>query len=107
MNPKAKFPEIEIYLKGLSSVLSTVSGSTLGIDEISNQMLQGCPNEFKSRILSFYNTIFQTRAISQFFKTALIVPIKKPNKNNDNVESFRLISLLPCLYKLLETSKEL
>ena len=82
--------------------LSAVSGTTPGIDKISYQMIKNLPHKFKERVLAFYNNIFNTGVIPQNFKTALIIPIKKPKKNDDNVESFRPISLLPCLSKLLE-----
>lgn len=101
-NSKALFLESDLTVNEFQICLNAVSGTTPGIDKITYQMIKNSTFEFKQRILSFYNNILNSGIIPQTFKIALIVPIKKPKKSSDNIESFRPISLLPCLSKLLE-----
>ena len=65
-------------------------------------MINNSSVQLKTRMLTLYNNILKTGIIPQKLKTALIIPIKKPRKPLDKIDSFRPISLLPCLSKLLE-----
>ena len=89
-------------IRELEECLNTLSGTTPGVDKITYQMIKNAPIIFKQRIIDLYNNIFLTGTIPEIFKTALIVPIKKSDKPLDEITSYRPISLLPCLSKVLE-----
>ena len=99
---KATFLENPFSITEFENTLKTFSGTTPGLDKITYQMLKNAPLNFKSRILKLYNNIFDQGIIPQTFKTALVIPIRKPNKPAEQISSYRPISLLPCLSKTLE-----
>lgn len=94
--------ESPFNMRELSYSLKTSKGKTPGLDKISYPMIAMVPNFFKYRILNLYNNIFDSGIIPQFFKTASVITIPKGNKPIDIIDSYRPISLLPCIAKLLE-----
>ena len=99
---KALLLENNFNIRELEECLKTLSGTTPGVDKVTYQMIKNASIIFKQRIINLYNKIFLTGAIPEIFKTALIVPIKKSDKPLDEITSYRPISLLPCLSKVLE-----
>ena len=65
-------------------------------------MLKNISHQTKRRIINLYNNIFHSGTLPQFWKTAYILPIPKPNKNPTITSSYRPISLLSCINKVLE-----
>ncbi|KAI8122754.1 RNA-directed DNA polymerase from mobile element jockey [Lucilia cuprina] len=87
-------------MQELSYSFKTSKGKTPGMDKIPYSMLKNVPYIFKERILKLFNKIFEIGVIPQFFKTALVIAIYKNGKSIENIDSFRPISLLPCLTKI-------
>ena len=79
-------------------VISKVKGKTPGADRISYPMLKNISLQTKRRIINLYNNIFHSGTLHQFW----ILPIPKPNKNPTITSSYRPISLLSCMSKVLE-----
>ena len=48
------------------------------------------------------NSIITNSKIPQIFKISRILPISKPNKPLDKIDSYRPINNLPCLENFLE-----
>ncbi|EFA13335.2 putative RNA-directed DNA polymerase from transposon X-element-like Protein [Tribolium castaneum] len=87
----------------INNIISKIKASkTPGEDKIYGAMIKNLP---KATLVSIY-TILKTSISLQHFpknwKNALIIPIKKPNKNHSLPSNYRPISLLPILSKILE-----
>jgi len=91
------FTELE-----LETALTKAKGKTPGHDRISYPMLKQLPATGKAELLNLYNNIFSVGQYPHVWKSAIIVPIPKPNKPSDEVASYRPISLLPCIAKTFE-----
>jgi len=65
-------------------------------------MLKNLPPAVKDKLLEVFNTMLQTGSYPHTWKSATVIPIPKPNKTNPEINSFRPISLLPCLGKTVE-----
>lgn len=100
--PRSREIEQPFNMQEMLYSLNTSKGKTPGLDKISYPMLKNLPDSFKIRILKLFNQIFDLGIIPQYFKTASVVAIHKNNKPIDNIDSYRPISLLPCITKLLE-----
>ena len=106
-NPKkipnaSKDIESNINLIELENALSSAKGTTPGFDRISYPMLKNLPIDAKTRVLDLYNNIFINGVYPQSWKSAIIVPVPKPNKVATEISGYRPISLLSCLGKILE-----
>jgi len=64
-------------------------------------MIKNSSPSIKNRILSHFNHIFN-HYISQSYKTSLIIPILKPQKDKTDISSYRPISLNCCLSKTMD-----
>lgn len=73
-----------------------------GIDGITNMALKFLTEEGHSRIADITNAIYKLRYFPQIWKTSQIVMIKKPQKPDKDVSSYRPISLLPTISKIVE-----
>ena len=74
----------------------------MGFDSINNKFFLNMPLCLYNRILDAFNKIWRTGIIPQDFKLSTLIPILKPNKDPNSVESYRPIALLSCFGKLLE-----
>jgi ribonuclease HI len=76
--------------------------TTPGRDEIHNSFLKALSDEHKDSILTLYNQSFQLGILPNSWKEGIILPILKPGKDPTLSTSYRPITLLSCLGKLLE-----
>uniref|UniRef100_W8BGW3 RNA-directed DNA polymerase from mobile element jockey n=1 Tax=Ceratitis capitata TaxID=7213 RepID=W8BGW3_CERCA len=83
-------------------VITSTKGKTPGGDRISYPIIKNLPPTVESRLIRLYNLIFDKGIYPQNWKNADIVPILKQNKPPDQTSSYRPISLLSCLSKVLE-----
>ncbi|KAF2353365.1 hypothetical protein FHG87_015880 [Trinorchestia longiramus] len=60
------------------------------------------PDNYKTWLLQLYNKSLQSGMLSTVWQTAIIIPLPKPNKPLTSVDSYRSISLLSCVQKLME-----
>jgi len=86
------------YLE-FSVALNSLKGNTPGNDKINYTMIQQTAKKIK--INNFFTSILKS-FIPQAFKISTIVPIHKPGKDKTIIESYRPISLNPCISKTLD-----
>ncbi|GFV13676.1 RNA-directed DNA polymerase from mobile element jockey [Trichonephila clavipes] len=73
-----------------------------GLDQISNRMIKNLPLKFLLFITLLINQLFKNNYFPDSWKTAVVIPILKPDKNPDLAQNYRLISLLSSLSKVYE-----
>ncbi|GFS48780.1 probable RNA-directed DNA polymerase from transposon X-element [Trichonephila clavipes] len=73
-----------------------------GLDQISNRMLKNLPLKFLFFITFLINQLFKNNYFPDSWKTAVVIPILKPDKNPELAQNYRPISLLSCLSKVYE-----
>ncbi|XP_055691262.1 uncharacterized protein LOC129794534 [Lutzomyia longipalpis] len=86
----------------LNSALNKVKGKSTGNDQISYSMLKKLPPPERNELLSLYNRIYAAGHFPVQWKNAVVVPIPKPGKDPLQPSSYRPISLLSCLGKVME-----
>ncbi|GFT24028.1 RNA-directed DNA polymerase from mobile element jockey [Trichonephila clavipes] len=73
-----------------------------GLDQISNRMLKNLSLKFLLFITLLINQLFKKNYFPDSWKTAVVIPILKPDKNPELAQNYRPISLLSCLSKVYE-----
>ena len=91
-----------IELHEIESVLKSKSQTAPGQDILQYGIYRNLPHSAKIEILHLFNKIWKSGEIPKTFKHATVIPIKKPNKPNDQASSYRPISLTSHLGKTLE-----
>jgi hypothetical protein len=79
-----------------------VKNSSPGMDMIHNSFFSNIPEFIFDEIYYLFNTSWITGDVPQKWKLSVVVPICKPGKEKRNINSYRPISLLSCLGKLME-----
>ena len=92
----------DITYNELITALSQTNNTSPGEDNISNIMLRHLQPSHMTELLSVFNQSFKTGIFPRLWKTGLVVPILKPGKDKHSVASYRPITLLSCVGKLLE-----
>jgi hypothetical protein len=94
---------VEITLKELNFNLKTSkTNSATGPDELNYLTLKNLPDEIKTYICDTFNTCLKWGYFPNQWKIATVIMIPKPNKDKNNVENYRPISLLSCFGKTFE-----
>ena len=86
----------------LKGAIKKLKNKTPGFDQIHNIFLKKAPLSLLNDILNLFNKSFTYKTIPSSWKVAVIIPIIKPGKKEDNVKSYRPIALLSCIGKLME-----
>ena len=73
-----------------------------GLDNITSQMLKEIPKEGLIKLLHIYNAVVRCNYWPADFKSAQIIMALKPGKDPTDVTSYRPISLLSTISKILE-----
>ena len=73
-----------------------------GIDGISPGLFKELPRKAIIMIVYLFNACIRLKHVPSSFKTAQIIMLLKPNKPDEDVSSYRPISLLPIIAKLFE-----
>ena len=77
-------------------------GKSPGIDKIPNEMLLKLSERGTETLLRLYNLSWDTKTCPNEWKQAEIIAITKPGKDPSITTSYRPISLLSCISKLME-----
>ena len=91
-----------ITLNELQKAIKDLKMSAPGHDFIHSQMIKNLPPIFLRFLIKLFNASLENSVVPLSWKKAIIVPILKPEKDRTNIDSYRPISLLPCLPKLME-----
>ena len=89
-------------LHELECCLHSLRNTSSGTDRVHNQHLAHLPQEFRMWLLEIFNQSLGTGTVPESWKEALIIPIAKPGKPLTRTSSYRPISLLSCVGKLME-----
>ena len=76
--------------------------SAAGEDALTYNMLNNLPPEGKEELLGIFNSIWEKGDIPKTFKTAIVIPIVKPDQPEDVPSSYRPIALTSHVGKTLE-----
>ena len=90
-----------ITMKELEDAIEQTNGSSPGPDRIHYDMLKNLTHEGKCVLLELYNKALNDE-LPQNWKHSLIIPIKKPGKDQRQATSYRPIALTSCTCKLME-----
>eukprot|EP01023_Acetabularia_acetabulum_P022333 TRINITY_DN21_c0_g1_i1.p1 TRINITY_DN21_c0_g1~~TRINITY_DN21_c0_g1_i1.p1 ORF type:complete len:716 (+),score=33.64 TRINITY_DN21_c0_g1_i1:241-2388(+) len=85
------------------AVLSAKSNSAPGCDKISNKVLKKILPTISFHLTSLYNQIIRTGYHPLLWRQHKMVPIAKPGRQSNLLGSWRPISLLVCMSKILES----
>ena len=94
--------EIKITEEKVRANIKRLRNKSPGPDNISNFGIKNLPDNSIRHILNIYNTALALKHFPTPWKTAKIVPVPKPNKPHTSPSSYRPISLLNTLSKILE-----
>jgi hypothetical protein len=107
--PCPKNPIPEIYASDtpftrdeLSAALKILRISSPGRDKIHNWLLKNAPECVQIILLHIYNRSFAEGNLADTWRKADVIPIPKPGKDPTSPASYRPISLLSCIGKLME-----
>jgi len=78
------------------------AGSSPGLDGMSYDIVKQVPDAFLAVFINIYNTMWTTGELPAGWKHSVALPIPKPNKTKSSADSYRPISLISCLCKLME-----
>lgn len=88
--------EIMSIIKKLANIKSP------GHDLISNKVVKNLPTKVIVHLTHIYNSALRLSYFPTTWKSSVIVTVLKPGKPPENPSSYRPISLLPVLGKILE-----
>lgn len=86
----------------LCIALETRKNTTPGLDDFPYMMLKKLHSSGRLHLLNIYNSLWQKKLVPESWKTQCVIPILKPNKQPDDYNSYRPISLASCIGKLFE-----
>ncbi|KAL4126891.1 hypothetical protein QTP88_011091 [Uroleucon formosanum] len=87
----------------ISSIIKSLKiHKSPGHDQISNKIVKNFPAKTIIQLTHIYNATLRLSYFPSTWKSAVIIPILKPSKPPDKADSYRPISLLPVLGKILE-----
>ena len=89
-------------LHELKQTLMHTKNTAPGGDKITYLMLKHLPPNFTNIILHFYNQLFTNNQFPTSWSNAIVIPIPKPNKDPQEPDSYRPISLTSHLCKTFE-----
>lgn len=95
-NKTADFMEQDITYLEFNAALNSLKGNIPGNDQINYTMIKHIGKPVKIRLINLFNSIL-SYFIAQAFKRSTVVSIYKPGKNKTTIESYRPISLTPCI----------
>ncbi|MGL4677181.1 MAG: reverse transcriptase domain-containing protein, partial [Brevinema sp.] len=91
-----------ITIKELESALKLSKPSAPGDDNIIYEMMKELNPSGKVFLLNMFNRIFESGVLPKSWKTAIIIPILKKQKEPTNIKNYRPIALTSCVCKLME-----
>lgn len=87
----------------LETSLSSLRNSAAGPDMVHNHHLSHLTAPYRTWLLSIFSRSLLTGVVPTSWKSAIILPFLKPDKLPTALSSYRPISLLSCVAKLMES----
>ena len=94
--------EDEFSKHELFRAVRKLKNGAAGIDEVHPSALKHLPRQAREKLLEIFNRSLLEGRVPAQWRKAIIVPIHKKNKPMDNVRSYRPVSLLSVIAKLME-----
>lgn len=92
----------EIKFQELEEALAKPKKTSAGADQIPFFLLRALQRSSKLELLNIFNQSYLTGQVPSAWKIGTVVPILKPGKDPKDVKSYRPITLLSCMSKVLE-----
>lgn len=92
----------EIQMDELEQSLSRPRKTSAGADNIPYFLLRALSGDTKDELLNIFNQSFITGQLPTSWKIGTVIPILKPGKDPTKTQSYRPITLLSCISKVLE-----
>ena len=92
----------EFTMFELREAIAKSKVGAVGCDKISNVFFKNLRLQTLEELLNLFNTSWFSGAIPETWTKSILVPILKPNKDKTDAKSYRPISLLSCMAKLME-----
>lgn len=92
------FNESEIQL----AIQAIKTGKAAGFDEVYPEFLKNCGPKTHKWLAAFFTSILHSGRFSKQFKKTKILAILKPGNPDNDIKSYRPISLLTVNYKIFE-----
>jgi potassium voltage-gated channel Eag-related subfamily H protein 8 len=89
-------------LSELLEALGKAHDTSVGPDQIHYQFLKHLPNPSLTCLLKIFNDSWIAGNVPKLWREAIVIPIPKPDKNNQDPSSYRPIALTSCLCKTME-----
>ncbi len=86
----------------LKSAIQVTKPAAVGTDKIHIHMLKHASSDTLHLVLQLFNQLWDNGLFPQTWRTAIVLPLLKPNKNPSLVDSYRPISLTSVLCKIFE-----
>ncbi|KAI9560480.1 R-directed D polymerase from mobile element jockey [Daphnia sinensis] len=94
--------DTEINITEIAEAIGQLKNTTMGDDLIHNEMLRNMNKDNLEAVTRLFNLSLTHSCVPPGWKTSTICPIRKPDKNPSDPESYRPIALTSCLRKLME-----
>ena len=92
----------EITMEELRNSIRGLRNTSTGSDEIHNKFLKCFNEETMEEIKRFFNFSYEMGIVPEQWKEGIMIPILKPYKDRADIKSYRPITLLSCLGKVME-----
>ena len=86
----------------IRDILQNCKDSATGEDQVHYFMLKNLSDDNLMYIKHFFNLIFLKHLFPKKWQDTLVIPILKPDKDPQDPLSYRPISLISCIYKILD-----
>ena len=90
-------------MKEFKTAVNTKKNSAPGADTIHYEMIKQLPEKEKFTILKLMNKSWDEGKLPEQWKEATIIPLLRPNKDPNDPQSYRRISLTSAICKTMET----
>lgn len=84
----------------IADIISKNKNTTPGINNISNKILKLTNENIHTKITQLMNTTMKDQIYPENWKKIKVIPILKPDKNPDQITSYRPIALINSLTKI-------
>jgi len=89
-------------LNEINSAIVHLKNSCPGVDDVHNLFLKNMPEKYIECYLKMFNVSWIEEKVPESWKVGLMIPILKPGKSSTSTSSYRPITMLSTVGKLME-----